>query len=60
MKKKLPHFNNEKEEFEFWETHNALDYFDTEHPITSVKIPNLKFSAKNRFPALVRVRQSVS
>ncbi|MBI2844226.1 MAG: hypothetical protein HYX78_12570 [Armatimonadetes bacterium] len=28
MKKKLPKFKNEEEEIEFWETHDATEYFD--------------------------------
>ncbi|MDO8585489.1 MAG: CopG family antitoxin [Armatimonadota bacterium] len=28
MKKKLPKFKTEEEEVEFWETHDATDYFD--------------------------------
>ena len=31
--KPIPKFKNEDEEFEFWDTHDATDYFDYDNPI---------------------------
>lgn len=42
-----PKFNNENEEFEFWEKHEAVDYFDMSKPLQGVNFPNLKFSPNN-------------
>lgn len=41
--KKIPHFKNEAEEFEFWSTHDVTDYFDTSKA-ERVIFPNLKLS----------------
>lgn len=31
--KKIPHFKNEDEEFEFWSTHSVVDYIDNFRPV---------------------------
>ena len=43
--KTIPKFKNQQEEIEFWNTHDAIDYFDTSKA-KSVKFPNLKKSTK--------------
>lgn len=51
--KKIPHFKNEDEEFEFWSTHDVTDYFDTSKA-ERVIFPNLKLSTDSislRLPA---------
>ena len=44
-KKRVPKFNNEDKEREFWTTHSSLDYFDTRRA-KRVILPNLKPSVK--------------
>jgi hypothetical protein len=47
MKKKLktiPKFENEKEEREWWQTHDSTEYVDYSKAIRGIKFPNLKFS----------------
>ncbi len=53
--KLIPQFNNEDEEREFWDKHtkDALDYFDTDHPI-KLDVSELKFST---FPVTIRLPQ---
>jgi len=49
MKKKemkLPDFENEDQEREFWATHSPLDYFDAKKPQKGM-FPNLKPSLKS-------------
>ena len=46
VKMKLPEFNNEDEEREFWATHSPLDYFDSSTPKRGL-FPNLKPSLKS-------------
>ena len=43
--KKLPKFKTEKEEREFWETHDTSEYFDLSKAERAV-LPNLKPSTK--------------
>ncbi len=43
--KKIPKFKNEEEEFEFWASHDATDYFDISKA-KRVAFPNLKSSTK--------------
>lgn len=43
---KIPKFNNEDEEREFWATHSPLDFFDLKK-INSASFPNLKPSLKS-------------
>lgn len=44
--KRIPKFNNENEEREFWATHSPLDYFDRKNAHRAV-FPNLKPSLKS-------------
>lgn len=55
--KPIPHFDNEDDERAFWDAHidDALDYFDTDHPI-KLDVSNLKFST---FPVTIRLPQSL-
>ena len=46
MNKKIPEFQNEDEEREFWATHSPLDYFDVKN-FRSPSFPNLKPSLKS-------------
>ena len=46
MKTKLPKFENEDQEREFWATHSPLDYFDSSKPLKG-SFPNLKPSLKS-------------
>ena len=43
---KIPKFNNEDEEREFWATHSPLDFFDLKK-INNASFPNLKPSLKS-------------
>jgi len=43
--RKLPKFKNEKEEFEFWSTHDSTEYVDYSKA-KRVVLPNLKPSTK--------------
>lgn len=45
-KTKVPKFENEDQEREFWATHSPLDYFDSTHP-KKRSFPNLKPSLKS-------------
>ena len=45
-KLRIPKFENEDQEREFWATHSPLDYFDTSRPIRG-SFPNLKPSLKS-------------
>jgi predicted DNA binding CopG/RHH family protein len=46
LKTKIPIFDNEDEEREFWATHSPLDYFDSSNPQKAL-FPNLKPSLKS-------------
>ncbi len=43
--KQIPKFNNQQEEIEFWDNHDATDYFDMAKA-KQVKFSNLKKSTK--------------
>ena len=43
--KKIPHFKTEKEEREFWESHDSTDYLDLGEVERAI-LPNLKPSTK--------------
>ena len=45
-KSKIPGFENEDQEREFWAKHSALDYFDTGRPLKG-SFPRLKPSLKS-------------
>jgi predicted DNA binding CopG/RHH family protein len=44
--KLIPKFKNEDDERDFWDTHDATDYFDFSKAIVNPSFPNLKFSTK--------------
>ena len=46
MKKKIPHFKNEKELREFWSKHDSTDYMNWRQSKSAV-FPNLKPSVKS-------------
>ncbi len=46
IKAKIPKFENEDQEREFWATHSPLDYFDSNRPLRG-SFPNLKTSLKS-------------
>ncbi len=46
IKMKIPEFQNEDQEREFWATHSPLDYFDVLKPQKG-SFPNLKPSTKS-------------
>ncbi len=53
-KKKIPSFKSEDEEREFWDTHDATDYFEFRKPV-GLLFPNLKPSTKT-----ISIRMTVS
>jgi predicted DNA binding CopG/RHH family protein len=53
--KPIPKFKNEDDERDFWDTHDATDYFDFSKPL-NISFPNLKPSTKT---ITVRVSQSL-
>ena len=52
--KKIPKFRNEDQEFNFWSTHDATDYFDFSKA-QRVRFPNLRRTTK-----LVAVNMPIS
>lgn len=46
MNRKIPKFNNEDEEREFWATHSPIDYFDSGN-FKRASFPKLKPSLKS-------------
>jgi predicted DNA binding CopG/RHH family protein len=60
-RKKLPRFQSEKEEREFWRTHDAADYFDLSRAQPAI-FPNLKQSTRSvsiRLPESLLARLKV-
>lgn len=53
--KKMPRFKNEDEEREFWDTHEALDYFDTSEEV-KFDLSELRPSTR---PITVRLTESL-
>lgn len=51
----MPRFKNEDEERKFWDTHEALDYFDTTKPV-ELDLSELRPSTK---PITVRLTESL-
>ena len=51
----IPKFKNEDEERNFWDTHDALDYFDTTKPV-ELDLSELRPSTK---PITVRLTKSL-
>ena len=59
--KQIPRFKNEDKERDFWDTHDATDYFDFNKPI-KLDLSKLKFTTESislRLPAflLYRIKQ---
>lgn len=53
--KPIPKFKSEKEEAEFWATHDTTEYFDTSKPLY-IEFPNLKPTTKTitlRLPVML-------
>ena len=44
--KQIPKFKSEKEEREFWETHDTTEYFD-DAKMVRARFPNLKLSTQS-------------
>jgi predicted DNA binding CopG/RHH family protein len=44
--KLIPKFKNEKEEREFWKTHDSVDYINWKNAQKDVAFPNLRHSTK--------------
>lgn len=38
-KKRIPDFESEEDEMEFWDTHNSADYWDDTEPVEGVTFP---------------------
>lgn len=49
--KKIPHFNSEAQEREFWQTHDSTEYIDWS-TAKHVSFPNLKLTSK---PITIRI-----
>lgn len=48
MKKELPNFKSEKEEAEFWDTHNSLDYIEDDEQVKIEFAPELVEQIRER------------
>lgn len=48
MAEKLPEFRSEKEEAEFWDTHNSLEYLENDEPVEIEFDPALEADIKER------------
>jgi len=46
--KELPEFKTEKEEAEFWDTHNSLDYIESDEPVEIELDPELAAKIRER------------
>ena len=44
--KPIPYFKSEKEEREFWQTHDSTEYVDWSKARRGVRFPNLKLTSK--------------
>ena len=44
--KKIPKFKSEKEEREFWQTHDSTEYADWSKAQRGIRFPNLKLTSK--------------
>ena len=54
--KKIPHFNSEKKEREFWQNVDSTEYVDYSKAIRGVSFPNLKLTSK---PITIRMPLSL-
>lgn len=61
-KKKLPAFASEREEAEFWDTHNSLDYLEGHEPVGLELDPELAAAIRQRAgtmkSVIIRLHQS--
>ncbi len=48
MAKELPEFKSEAEEAEFWDTHNSLDYLESDEPVEIELDPELAAKIRER------------
>jgi len=48
MAKTLPEFKSEKEEAEFWDAHNSLDYIESDEPVEMELAPELAAKIRER------------
>ena len=48
MTKELPRFGSEKEEAEFWDTHNSLDYIESDEQVEIELAPELAAKIRER------------
>lgn len=53
--KQIPHFENEAEEREFWQTHDSTEYVEYKS-VENWKFPNLKLTSK---PITIRLPQTL-
>lgn len=53
--KQIPHFKNEAEEREFWQTHDSTEYVEYKS-VENWKFPNLKLTSK---PITIRLPQTL-
>lgn len=44
--KPIPYFKSEKEEREFWQTHDSTEYVDWSKAKRGIQFPNLKLTSK--------------
>ncbi|OIQ52936.1 hypothetical protein MOTE_25290 [Moorella thermoacetica] len=48
MAAELPEFKNEREEAEFWDVHNTLDYLESDEPVEIELDPDLEAKIRER------------
>jgi predicted DNA binding CopG/RHH family protein len=48
MAKEIPEFKTEKEEAEFWDTHNSLEYLENDEPIELELAPEFAVMDKSK------------
>ena len=48
MAKEIPEFKSEREEAEFWDTHNSLDYLESDEPVEIELDPGLAAKIRER------------
>jgi predicted DNA binding CopG/RHH family protein len=44
--RQIPYFNSEREEREFWQTHDSTEYVDWSKAKRGIQFPNLKLTSK--------------
>lgn len=58
MAKELPEFKSEEEEAEFWDTHNSLNYLETDEPVEVELAPELAAERSKTKKVTLRLRVS--